>query len=138
MATVNNMIGSSLLTYRFLDDDGDVVALFKLNPMDPKLVQRCNEISGFFQDVGKMLPDNASLADILKINDEIEDKICYLLGYDAKPNLFGMISATSVMADGKLFAVHVVEKIASEIEPILKQRQSMAQAVAKHTAKYVK
>jgi hypothetical protein len=41
--------------------------------------------------------------------------------------------------DGNLFVTHVMEKINELILPeINKRKQTMAQAVAKHTAKYTK
>lgn len=139
MAVVNTGIGSSLLKFTFTDEDGDVVASFRMNPADVKLAQRCQEIAEFFENMRNNTPDTATLEDAIKFNDTLEEKICYLLGYDAKPTLFGLISATSIMGDGNLFATHVVNKIIEAVGPELKKRkQSMAKAVAKHTAKYKK
>lgn len=139
MAVVNTGIGSSLLKFTFTDEGGDVVASFRMNPADVKLAQRCQEIAEFFENMQNNTPDTATLEDAIKFNDTLEEKICYLLGYDAKNTLFGLISATSIMGDGNLFATHVVNKIIEAVGPELKKRkQSMAKAVAKHTAKYKK
>lgn len=139
MSQVNTKIGSSLLKFTFTDNDGDIVASFRMNPADIKLAQRCKEISAYFEDLREKMPETATLEDAVKFNDELEDKICYLLGYDAKPSLFGIISATSIMGDGDLFAVHVINKIVESVGPeIQKRKDAMAQAVAKHTAKYTK
>ena len=79
------------------------------------------------------------MEDVVKLNNEVEDKICNLLGYDAKQSLFGQISATSVLGDGNMFVVLVMEKIVEAVAPeISRRKQSMADAVAKHTAKYAK
>lgn len=139
MSQVNTKIGSSLLKFTFTDNDGEVIASFRMNPADIKLAQRCKEISAYFEDLREKTPETATLEDAVKFNDELEDKICYLLGYDAKPSLFGIISATSIMGDGDLFAVHVINKIVESVGPeIQKRKDAMAQAVAKHTAKYTK
>lgn len=120
-----------------LEEEGEVLSSFRMNPGDVKLAKRCQEVSEYFKKLENALPENAKLEDAVKFNDQLEDKICYLLGYDAKPSLFGFISATSVMEDGKIFALHVMQAIIDKVVPALaKRKQSMAAAVAKHTAKY--
>lgn len=139
MAALNKSVSSSLMKFTFSDEDGEVVASFRMNPADIKLAQRCQEVSAFFEDMRDKTPDNATLEDIVKFNDELEDKICYLLGYDAKRSLFGLLSATSVMGDGNMFAVHVMDQIIKSVGPEIKKRQqAMAKAISKHTAKYQK
>lgn len=136
---INENVSSSLLKFTFSDEDGEVVASFRMNPADIKLAQRCQEVSAFFEELRDKTPDNATLEDAVKFNDELEEKICYLLGYDVKQSLFGLISATSIMGDGNLFVVHVMERITKAVGPEIKKRQqAMAKAVSKHVAKYVK
>ena len=132
-------IGSALLKFKFRDEDGEIISSFRINPADVKLAKRCAEVSGYFEDLHNRIPENATIDDVIKFNDELEEKICYLLGYDAKQSLFGQMSATTIMPDGNLFAVHIVENIVQAVGPEVKKRQeNMAQAVAKHTAKYTK
>ena len=137
MTAINTSVGSSLLKFTFSDADGEVVASFRMNPADIKLAQRCQEVQEYFANLHNNTPESATLEDAVKLNDELESKICYLLGYDAKQSLFGLISATSIMGDGNLFAVTVMDKIVENVGlEIQKRKQSMAAAVAKHTAKY--
>ena len=137
MAAINTSVGSSLLKFTFSDADGEVVASFRMNPADIKLAQRCQEVLRYFENLHEKTPESATLEDAVKANDEIEEKICYLLGYDARQSLFGMISATSIMDDGNMFAVTVMDAITEAVgKEIQKRKQSMAAAVAKHTAKY--
>ena len=139
MASVNTGLGSSFLKFTFTDDDGEVVSSFRINPLDVKLAQRFQEASSFFEDLRKEMPETATMEDVVKLNADIEEKICYILGYDAKESLFGQISATSVLGDGTMFINLVVEKIFEHIGPEMEKRQkSMAAAVEKHTAKYTK
>lgn len=134
---INTGICSGLMKFTFTDTDGDVFATFMLNPADIKLAARCEEISKYLEERAKTLPRNATVSDAVKLNDELEDKVCYLLGYDARATLFGMVSATTIMPDGELFVTKVVEKINEAVVPeIRKRRQNMQKAVAKHTAKY--
>ena len=139
MAAINENISTSLLKFTFSDEEGEVIASFRMNPADVKLAQRCNEISTFFEELRDNTPENATLEDAVHLNYELEDKICYLLGYDAKQSLFGLISATSIMGDGNMFVVHVMDQIIKAVGPEIKKRQqAMAKAVSKHTAKYKK
>ena len=139
MAAVNSNIGSSLIKFTFTDSDGDVVASFRMNPADVKLAARCEEMYDFFDTLAGNVGKNATLSDAVKFNDEIEEKMCYLLGYDVKQSLFGLISATSIMGDGKLFIAHVVDTITRAVSAEIKKRkQAMAKSISKYTAKYEK
>ena len=139
MGTVNQNIGSSLMKFTFTDENGDVVSSFRMNPADIKLAHRCQELSAYFHNLARRVSENETLEDAIKFNDEIEEKICYLLGYDARQSVFGLISATSVMGDGNLFVVHVMNQISKAVGPEIKKRQqAMANAVSKHTGKYKK
>ena len=136
-STINANLGSSLMKFTFTDSDGDVLASFRMNPGDIKLAHRCQEVSSYFENLGNNTPEHATIEDAIKFNDVLEDKICYLLGYDAKQSLFGLLSATSIMEDGNMFAVHVMDKIVEHVGPeIQKRKQAMANAVKKYTAKY--
>lgn len=137
MAAIENNIGNSVMKFTFTDDEGEVFASFRMNPADVKLAKRFQESGEYFKNIGDNMPQNASLDDIFQFNEELEEKVCYLLGYDAKQSLFGQVSATSIMEDGNLFVLHVLNVIMEKVAPELqKRKQSMAAAVAKHTAKY--
>lgn len=137
MSVVNSNLGAALMHFRFTDGDGEVLASFRMNPGDIKLAHRCQEISSFFENLSKNTPEHATIEDAVKFNDELEEKFCYLLGYDAKQSLFGLLSATSIMEDGNMFAVHVLDKITEHVGPeIQKRKQAMSAAVSKHIAKY--
>lgn len=138
MAVNNTQIGSSLLKFTFTDEDGEIVASFRMNPADIKLAKRCQEVSAYYESLKDRTTDNATIEEVAQFNDELEDKICYLLGYDVKTSLFGLISATSIMADGNMFAVHVMNKIVEVAGPEIKKRQKSAEKAAKYTAKYKK
>ena len=139
MAAINTSLGSSLLKFKFTDDDGDVIASFRINPADVKLAQRCQEVSSYFENLRENTPDTETIEDAVNLNTEIEEKICYLLGYDARQSLFGQCSATSIMEDGNLFVVLVMDKILEYVAPeIQKRKQAISDAVSKHTAKYTK
>lgn len=134
---IDTSINSGLMKFTFTDTDGDVFAFFKLNPTDVRLAGRCEEIAKYFEERGSNLPQNVSMADMVRWDDELEEKICYLLGYDARSTLFGMMSATTILPDGDLFVVKVMRRIQEVIGPeVRKRKQNMQKAVNRHTAKY--
>ena len=135
--TVNENLGSSVLKFTFTDSDGDVVASFRLNPADVRLVGRIQEAAKFFAQAAKEAPEKATAEDILKFNNAVEDKICDVLGYDARQSLFGFMSATTVLEDGEIFAKKILDKIEKAVvQEIQKRKETLMAAVRKHTAKY--
>ena len=135
--TVNENLGSSVLKFTFTDGDGDVVASFRLNPADVRLVGRIQEAAKFFAQAAKEAPETATAEDILKFNNAVEDKICDVLGYDARQSLFGFMSATTVLEDGEIFAKKILDKIEKAVvQEIQKRKETLMAAVRKHTAKY--
>lgn len=132
----NQNLSSGLVKFTFTDEDGDVFAYFRMNPTDVRLVERAEGLQRFFEAVGKKT-DNLTIQDVISLNSEIEDKICAFLGYDARSELFGMMSATTILPDGNIFAMVVFEAITKAINPEIEKRaQKMRDAVSKYTAKY--
>lgn len=135
--TVNENLGSSILKFTFTDDDGEVVASFRLNPADVRLAGRVQEAANLFRKAAQSAPEQATAADILKYNNDVEEEICRVLGYDARDSLFGFMSATTVLEDGEIFAKKILDKISEAVLPeIQKRKAALAAAVKKHTAKY--
>ena len=135
--TVNTNLGSSILKFQFTDDDGKVVASFRLNPADVRLAGRVQEAANLFRKAAQSAPEQATVADILKYNNNVEDEICRVLGYDAHQELFGFMSATTILEDGEMFAQKILDMISEAVLPeIQKRKAALAAAVKKHTAKY--
>ena len=135
--TVNTNLGSSILKFQFTDDDGKVVASFRLNPADVRLAGRVQEAANLFRKAAQSAPEQATVADILKYNNNVEEEICRVLGYDAHQELFGFMSATTILGDGEMFAQKILDMISEAVLPeIQKRKAALAAAVKKHTAKY--
>lgn len=138
MAIINTGIGSAFLKFTFSDDDGDIVSSFRMNPADIKVAIRSEEVSKYLEERKSALNGNMTAADMAKFNDALEEKICYVLGYDARSELFkAPLTATTILPNGDLFAVAVMDKIAEAVKPeIEKRRANMEKAAAKYTAHY--
>lgn len=123
------------LKFTFTDENDREFASFRMNPGDPAVAKRCQEVAEHFkQRQDETLTDFDT---ILAYDGELTDKLSYLLGYDVRDDLFREIPATTVLPDGSLFAVAVLDRIADEIKPEVERRkQNMAAASAKYLEKY--
>lgn len=133
----NKQFNRGFIKFTFTDEDGDIFASFRMNPTDINLMERAEEVSKYFAGRKNEVPEIASANDLKKYNDEIEDKLNYLLGYDASDELFKEVTATTVSQDGEIFAFVVLDFIVEKLKPeIEKRRQNMQKSVSKYTAKY--
>ena len=132
---VNSNIAVGKLNFTFTDEDGNVFSSFRLNPTDVNVASRCEEVSEFFRKRQDKEP--TSLDDILKINDELEEKIAYILGYDARESIFGEVPATTVLPSAELFAEAVLKAITNAVNTEMEKRnKKAAEVAAKYTSKY--
>ena len=113
---------------------------FKVNPADVGIAARVEETMEFWDALEDKFNASNSPSDIKKLNDQIEDQFRYILGAKACEKLFSnLITATTILPSGDLFAFVVLDKLIAYITPELKKRNEKSQkAVEKYTAKYKK
>lgn len=138
--TINTKIDDGILTFTFTNNQNEIFASFRLNPTDVNIVARAEEVSAFFEKMEETVKNVASAKEATKLNELIQDKINYLLGYEASKDLFREpITATTVFGNGQMFANIVLDKVADAIAPeIEKRRKKMQAEVDKYTEKYTK
>lgn len=125
------------ILFTFEDEDGEIFSKFRMNPTDVNLVKRAEEVSQYFEKRKDDLEKELSTGDIVALNDEFEQKINYLLGYDARDDIFGEITATTISQDGEVFGLVLMDFIIEKLKPELEKRSAkMQQAMAKYTEKY--
>ena len=138
--TINTKIDDGILTFTFTNNQNEIFASFRLNPTDVNIAARAEEVSAFFEKTEETVKNVTSAKEAAKLNELIQDKINYLLGYEASKDLFKEpITATTVFGNGQVFAYIVLDKIAEAIAPeIEKRKKKMQAAVNKYTEKYTK
>lgn len=138
--TINTKIDDGILTFTFTNNQNEIFASFRLNPTDVNIAARAEEVSAFFEKMEETVKNVASAKEAAKLNELIQDKINYLLGYEASKDLFREpITATTVFGNGQMFANIVLDKVADAIAPeIEKRREKMQEEVDKYTEKYTK
>lgn len=131
MKTIDSAVNVGWVKFTFTDEDGEVFASFKIKPTDPRILERCKNVAGVFQDLSNV----ASGKTAVEVENIVEEKFCELLGYDCRSSLFGQVAATDTI-DGKLFLNHILAAMLREIGPYVRQRR--AANIARHTGKYKK
>lgn len=123
-------VDTGSITFTFTDNDGDQFAWFKLNPTDPRIMDKCKKMADVFMTAGKQFSTH------MEWEEFVEQKFCEFLGYDCCQSLFGRIAATDIMGDGRCFASHVLDAMIAHVGPEIRKRR--AKNLAKYTAKYSK
>ena len=116
--------------------NGEVIASFRMNPADVRVAERANEVSRHFRENKDHYAEMSGSEFLTKYDKELTDKINYLLGYDASETLFGLLSATTILPDGRMFATVVLETVSQNVAEAMKKRFDKFKAVSKYTAKY--
>lgn len=137
---INTNIDDEFLIFTFTNKQGEVFSSFKINPTDINVAARAEEIEPFFEQMQDSIQKVTSSKEMADLNKQIEDKMNYLLGYEASMNLFKEpITATTVFPNGQVFAYIVLDKISEAIAPEIEKRKKKMQAtVDKYTEKYTK
>ena len=137
---INTKIDDGILVFTFTNNKGEVFSSFKLNPTDINVAARAEELEECFEQFKASVQKVTSGKEMAELNKQIEDKINYLLGYEASKDLFKEpITATTVFGNGQVFAYIVLDKIEEAIAPeIEKRKKKMQAAVNKYTEKYEK
>ncbi len=121
---INTNVDDGLLTFTFTGSDGEVFSSFRMNPADIKLAHRCEEVVKFFDERRNHVEGEVTVADAAKYNDELEEQLNYLLGYNASATLFkAPITATTIFPSGDIFALVVLDTIVKHVRPELAKRK---------------
>lgn len=96
---INTKIDDGILIFTFTNNEDEVFSSFKLNPTDINVAARAEELTEYFEQLKDSIQKVTSGKEMAELNKQIEDKINYLLGYEASKDLFKEpITATTVFA----------------------------------------
>lgn len=121
--------------YTIENKRGKVLGKFEFRPTDTNIVKRYEEVVDFYNSY--QLPENPTETDMRTAEDEIMNRISYLVGADAKEAFFSILGAFSPLANGELFVENVLSSIAKVIEREINTRTKKVQSrMNKYVAKY--
>lgn len=120
--------------FDFEDEEGSIFASFRLNPMDIGTMNRCREVAEHYE---KNTPAPKDIQELLDFENDMRSKFDYILGYKASPELFGNVAPLTILEDGQMFAMLVLDKIMDEFKELARKNQAkMAKAAERYTKKY--
>ena len=85
---INTKIDDGILIFTFTNNEDKVFSSFKLNPTDINVAARAEELTEYFKQFKDSIQKVTSGKEMAELNKQIEDKINYLLGYEASKDLF--------------------------------------------------
>lgn len=136
MWTIKTDSVTGMMKFRLTDDDEDVIASFRLNPADAKMISRLERACAEAEEMSASAPQMADAKDLEAYNDKLEKIACDALAVEHDA-VFGIVSATTILVDGDLFAVNVLSTVTEVLGPeIAKRKAKMQQAASKYTANY--
>lgn len=122
--------------YNIKNKQGKMLGKFEFRPSDTNIVERYEEVVGFFNNF--TVPEDTDQA-IQAAEKEMTDKMSYLIGGDAGEAFFTIMGPFSALASGELFIENVLSAIAKVIEKELSVRTKKVQRrMNKYVAKYHK
>lgn len=125
---MNTQIDTGSILFTFTDAFGDEIGRLKLNPTDPRMSKKCKRMAEMCESASK------ETKTAIEWEEFTEQQFCEFLGYDCKGELFGRIAATAIMADDRIFALHILDVVMAHVAPEIKKRR--ANNLAKYLAKY--
>lgn len=130
---------TGLIKFELENEFDEVFCSFKMNPTDVNLMKRAEEVAEYFNKWQMETANLVSGDELSKYNSIIEEKINYLLGYDATKEVFGEVTATTIFPNGSVFVIELMEFIFEKLEPEIEKRNKNIQAkMQKYTEKYQK
>lgn len=124
---INTKIDDGILVFTFTNNKDEVFSSFKLNPTDINVAARAEELTEYFEQFKDSIQKVTSGKEMAELNKQLEDKINYLLGYEASKDLFKEpITATTVFGNGQVFAYIVLDKSQMQSHRKLKKKKENA------------
>ena len=122
-------VGELLTRVELKADDGTVVGYALANFNNPRLFLRLKEFSGYFSK-------HPGTGTILELDADMQDKFCYVFGYDCRAQLFGVVSPTDRIG-GEQVALRLTRAISESFTQAQKETaEKREKEIAKHLGKY--
>lgn len=122
--------------YNIRNTHGNLLGTFEFRPSDTNIVRRYEDVVEFFNSFA--LPESTEEA-MKSAENEMTEKMSYLIGGDAGEAFFSIMGPFSVLASGELFVENVLGAVAKVIEKELSVRTKRVQRrMNKYVAKYHK
>ena len=132
------IIDDGIKVYNIKNLRGKLLGTFEFRPADTNIVNRYEEVVDFFNNLA--IPETKDTEKTVKeVENQVVDKMDYLIGGDSKESFFSIMGAFSVLASGELFFENVLGAVAKVIEREFSVRtKKLQRRMNKYVAKYHK
>jgi hypothetical protein len=126
--------------YNIKNKRGKTLGKFVFRPSDTNIIDRYKEVAKFYESY--QMPEKTGdlekdVENIRKAENDIAEKISYLIGADAKEAFFGILGPFAALKSGELFVENVLSSISTVIEREMNVRtQKVKKRMNKYVAKY--
>ena len=139
MAAVQIKTDISLDEYEFVDADGKVLFSVAFNPADINIIRRYEKVVEEIEKIDLSSFGEETAAALENAEKGLGEQLDLLLNADVSKEIFAVMSPFTPLANGKLYAEEIIEKIGSVIETETGKRLKKVQnRIGKYTAKYRK
>lgn len=139
MAAVQIKTDISLDEYEFVDTDGKVLFSVAFNPADINIIRRYEKVVEEIEKIDLSSFGEETAVALENAEKELGAQLDLLLNADVSKKIFAVMSPFTPLANGKLYAEEIIEKIGSVIEAETGKRLKKVQnRIGKYTAKYRK
>lgn len=123
--------------YEIVNERGEHVCDLKLNPSDTGIIARLDSVINALNGFKPSSEENNET--IIEMDGILVDKVSELFNCDASETLFKNCKPLSMLDNGNLYIVEVLEAITPVIEKVTKARAAKVQKrMDKYTAQYNK
>lgn len=132
------IIDDGIKVYNIKNLRGKLLGTFEFRPADTNIVNRYEEVVDFFNNLA--IPETKDTEKTVKeVENQVVEKMDYLIGGDSKESFFSIMGAFSVLASGELFFENVLGAVAKVIEREFSVRtKKLQRRMNKYVAKYHK
>lgn len=132
------IIDDGTKVYNIKNLRGKLLGTFEFRPADTNIVNRYEEVVDFFNNIA--IPETEDTEKTVKeVENQVVEKMDYLIGGDSKEAFFSIMGAFSVLASGELFFENVLGAVAKVIEREFSVRtKKLQRRMNKYVAKYHK
>ena len=111
------VINDGFKSYEIVNQDGDVIGVFRFNPADSNILKRYQEVQDSLEQYAKKFNDTEATVELFNAaQDEIVNRVSELVGADTSKSFFSICGAFTPMADGRLYVETIMEAIGQVIQ----------------------
>lgn len=130
--TVN--VGDVMTRFEIRDAEENMIGTFRANLQDEKLIGRICEFRDTFVSYKT---ETKGFKRRQELDAAAQEAFCRLLGYDCRPTLFSVLTPSTRLESGEIFASVIMKALSDAfVENAKSKLKASVEAMRRHTEKY--